>query len=134
MQSCCLVEIFRVKQHLSNFSFFSEKHIDLGIFEEFIIEIYRNTCFNFQISLSIVLNSSFNDDYFYFYRLKNLHEHFDIKIYRKSQGKNTKGTDYKSPHSVMAVLWRSLSALSCRRLPIIPGAKLMQLSINIYTH
>lgn len=51
-----------------------------------------------------------------------------------SQGKNTKGTDYKSPHSVMAVLWRSLSALSCRRLPIIPGAKLMRLSINIYTH
>lgn len=48
LQSCCLVEIFRVKQHLSNFSFFSEKHIDLGIFEEFIIEIYRNTCFNFQ--------------------------------------------------------------------------------------
>lgn len=86
------------------------------------------------ISLSIVLNSSFNDDCFYFYRLKNLHEHFDIKIYRRSQGKNTKGTDYKSPHSVMAVLWRSLSALSCRRLPIIPGAKLMQLSINIYTH
>lgn len=84
------------------------------------------------IYLSIVLNSSFNDDCFYFYRLKNLHEHFDIKIYRKSQGKNTKGTDYKSPHSVMAVLWRSLSALSCRRLPIIPGAKLKQLSINTY--
>lgn len=80
------------------------------------------------------MNSSFNDDCFYFYRFKNEHEHFDIKIYRNSQGKNTKGTDYKSPHSVMAVLWRSLSALSCRRLPIIPGAKLTQLSINIYTH
>lgn len=82
------------------------------------------------------MNSSFNDDYFYFYRLKNLHEHFDIKIYRRSQGKNTKGTDYKSPHSVMAVLWRSLSGghYGGRRLPIIPGAKLMQLSINIYTH
>lgn len=48
MQSCCVVEIFRVKQNLSNFIFFLEKHIDLGIFEEFIIEIYRNTCFNFQ--------------------------------------------------------------------------------------
>lgn len=48
MQSCCVVEIFRVKQNLSNFSFFLEKHIDLGIFEEFIIEIYRNTCFNIQ--------------------------------------------------------------------------------------
>lgn len=48
MQSCCVVEIFRVKQNLSNFSFFLEKHIDLGIFEEFIIEIYRNTSFNFQ--------------------------------------------------------------------------------------
>lgn len=65
---------------------------------------------------------------------KILHEHF-IKIIRRSQGENTKfkGTDYKSPYSEMAVLSGSLSALSCRRLPIIPGAKLMQLYINIYT-
>lgn len=54
----------------------------------------------------------------------------NIKLIRRIQDENTKGTDYKSFHSEMAVLSGALSALSCHRLPIIPGAKLLQLFIN----